>query len=77
MTFLEHFKSFSELQKASNGYVNRAAPEMLVVAAALAGAAPVEQMLGGLSAAISGVRSVAFCRLLRRAAEQDGNKSSR
>jgi len=43
-----------------NGYVNRAAPEMLVVVAALVGAAPVEQMLGGLSAAISGVRSAAF-----------------
>jgi len=46
--------------KRHNGYVNRAAPEMLVVVAALVGAAPVEQMLGGLSAAISGVRSAAF-----------------
>jgi hypothetical protein len=44
----------------ANGYVNRAAPEMLMVVAALVGAATVEQMLGGLSAAISGVRSAAF-----------------
>ena len=37
-----------------NGYVNRAAPEMLVVVAALADAAPVERMLGGLSAPSAG-----------------------
>jgi hypothetical protein len=44
----------------SDGYVNRAAPEMLVVVAALVGAAPLEQMAGGLSAALSGVRSAAL-----------------